>query len=433
MSSSSIVGVRGISFAAITAAVLAISSAGVAQTSSHSPTQAQQPSFRGDVSVVRIDTIVTDESGAFVDDLRADEFRLYEDGVLQRIEQVQLVDIGLQKAIELPDPASPSAAGERRVGERFGAGEQPETLGAMVLLIDASRLDYFAQRRFSEAWAALVEATRPYSGPKAAFAVDYLGRLHEAAPMTTDVDVLRRVGALLEDPSQGFSWQQNLAFGTPLPTGEWFLGPGTANVFGHLEDLATALSLYRGRKALIWISRGVPTNYHTRTINLRALTNVANSFNTSVYAIDPTLVTERYRHVRWTRVTSRRGPAESIRADTERSGRFRSDVIRYDGLRDSLFMVARNTGGRAYPYTTRVAEALDEIQRDTGRYYLLAYIPRDRRGDGSFREVEVEVARDDVNVRTRAGYMDFSPNQLMALQDAAHRFFDRPEFLRHGR
>ncbi len=49
------------------------------------------------------------------------------------------------------------------------------------------------------------------------------------------------------------------------------------------------------------------------------------------------------------------------------------------------------------------------------------------------REVEVRVLRDNVKVRHRAGYADYSPEQLASLEAAAHRFFDRPDFLRHQR
>ena len=41
---------------------------------------AQTPIFRSAVSLVRVDTIVTDEDGNFVDGLTAADFRVFEEG-----------------------------------------------------------------------------------------------------------------------------------------------------------------------------------------------------------------------------------------------------------------------------------------------------------------------------------------------------------------
>ena len=46
---------------------------------------AQQPQFGATVARVRVDVIVTDEDGDFVEDLTAGNFRLFEDGKRQEI------------------------------------------------------------------------------------------------------------------------------------------------------------------------------------------------------------------------------------------------------------------------------------------------------------------------------------------------------------
>lgn len=65
----------------------------------------QRPTFDASVARVRVDVIVTHD-GRFVDDLRPDEFVLFEDGDEQQILSVQLVDL-------LPDPL-PEAEGAAR-------------------------------------------------------------------------------------------------------------------------------------------------------------------------------------------------------------------------------------------------------------------------------------------------------------------------------
>ena len=55
--------------------------------------QGQRPVFRGATELVRVDVIVTDEDGRFVDDLQPQDFRIFEDDEEQRLVDVQLVDL----------------------------------------------------------------------------------------------------------------------------------------------------------------------------------------------------------------------------------------------------------------------------------------------------------------------------------------------------
>ena len=52
----------------------------------------QQPRFEASVNRVRVNVIVTDSEGRFVEDLSADDFQVYEDGELREGIEVQLVD-----------------------------------------------------------------------------------------------------------------------------------------------------------------------------------------------------------------------------------------------------------------------------------------------------------------------------------------------------
>ena len=64
----------------------------------------QQATFSATVARVRVDVIVTDAAGRFVDDLRPEEFVLYEDGVEQRILSTQVVDLAAGRITEfVPD------------------------------------------------------------------------------------------------------------------------------------------------------------------------------------------------------------------------------------------------------------------------------------------------------------------------------------------
>ena len=53
----------------------------------------QDPQFRATVERVRVDVIVTDLEGRFIDGLGRDDFTLFEDGVEQRLTGLLLVDL----------------------------------------------------------------------------------------------------------------------------------------------------------------------------------------------------------------------------------------------------------------------------------------------------------------------------------------------------
>src|SRR2546428_13419542 len=66
-----------------------------AQTpSTPAQTAPQQPTFRVQVDLVTNDVVIRDEKGNFISDLRPEEFRVYEDGVLQDLSSMTVVTGG---------------------------------------------------------------------------------------------------------------------------------------------------------------------------------------------------------------------------------------------------------------------------------------------------------------------------------------------------
>ena len=69
-----------------------------------------------------------------------------------------------------------------------------------------------------------------------------------------------------------------------------------------------------------------------------------------------------------------------------------------------MYTLADLTDGRAIINRNDVLPGLAQIVRDQSAYYLLGYTSSDAPTDGEFHEIEVRVARPDVNVRHRRGY-----------------------------
>ena len=74
---------------------------------------------------------------------------------------------------------------------------------------------------------------------------------------------------------------------------------------------------------------------------------------------------------------------------------------RYDDLR----MMALQTDGEVVLDTNDVSRALQKILSDVGSYYLFSYYSTNAKMDGRFRRIRVEVNRPDAQVRARPGYL----------------------------
>ncbi|SVE33149.1 uncharacterized protein METZ01_LOCUS486003, partial [marine metagenome] len=72
--------------------------------------------------------------------------------------------------------------------------------------------------------------------------------------------------------------------------------------------------------------------------------------------------------------------------------------------RDTLFVLADETDGRAITNTNNLKPGLEQMLRDSSTYYLLGYNSSRSPTDGKYHEIEARVKRDGVNVRHRQGY-----------------------------
>ena len=77
----------------------------------------------------------------------------------------------------------------------------------------------------------------------------------------------------------------------------------------------------------------------------------------------------------------------------------------------ALRKIAEQTGGRAYfPRHERdLRDAFTQIQRDLREQYLVAYSPRNKSRDGSYRKIEIQLVnpalrQQNLKLNYRAGY-----------------------------
>ena len=72
---------------------------------------------------------------------------------------------------------------------------------------------------------------------------------------------------------------------------------------------------------------------------------------------------------------------------------------------DSLRTMASQTDGDAVLDSSNVSASMKKLFSDVGSYYLLSYYSTNPKLDGRFRRIRVEVKRQDVEIRSRPGYL----------------------------
>ncbi|HJN47924.1 MAG TPA: VWA domain-containing protein [Acidobacteriota bacterium] len=424
----------------------------------------QQATFSATVARVRVDVIVTDSAGRFVDDLRPEEFVLYEDGVEQRILSTQVVDLAAGRITEfVPDLSRRADLTMRPVPSASMAGD----LGAVIFLVDLPGLDRRNKDRFADAWIKLIDETELMGIPRAVYLIDQVGYLRELAPLTLSVDELRGAAQEVRDAPlvrRGVH-DQLVRAAADIPGEEaldfLFLNEvrifeaqeraRTRSTFRLLTQFCSVLSAREGRTALVWVTSEVQLaeggpgtalaaaalansdpGFVSGTVDRsrgtgdilfsylsiapqmselqRDLHDTANSSNVSIYTLDPRPAREH----RSLPLDMRVGNGDL--ADLLNDSAVQTSL---DGLKDALWQAADETGGQAFIGATELDQALRRIDIDTSKFYLLSYEPSAPQGDGEFHTLRVDVRRSGVNVRERRGYVGLTPQDREAQALAA--------------
>jgi hypothetical protein len=167
---------------------------------------------------------------------------------------------------------------------------------------------------------------------------------------------------------------------------------------------AKGLAGLEGRKALVFITEGFFADSHRS--QLRLVTGEAGRAGVAVYVIDARGL-DKSSGGR----TLQDGPPPSL--DQFATGAF-------DTREDPGDQLADGTGGRVIRNVNDGRQALDAIAKDTSTYYVIGYLPDIPESDGRFRSIEVRIARADVVVRARRGYIAGPrPPALVAAAPAA--------------
>jgi VWFA-related protein len=423
---------------ATTALVLvAFLAAAVAQTPA--PTQTARPQgppvFRTGTTAVLLDIVVRDKHGRPVRDMRQDEITVLEDGAPREVKAFRLVegapaDGGLStpgSGVAQPDPLrrvtlvslvfDHLGQNARKLAQKAAQDylKKPLATGQWVAVFSLDNRLHMLQdfsRNVGALSAAVDRATTtvaredavplPGATREQARPVQYGQATNAEAnvnPATAGEDAVAQQMRQMTEQMQ--------ALATNIETAQ--RGHAT---FYPLMALAKAQGGLEGRKAILLFSEGLQVPSSVEEI-FQATISEANRANVSVYAIDS-------RGLDTSRDLAAAGAAldqagrVSQQAMAKRgAGGTSMDEVQNDDLVLSSFKsstqsvlreLAEDTGGALIANTNDLGKGLDRVTADLASYYEIAYAPKNAEADGSFRKIEVKVARKGVDVTSRSGY-----------------------------
>ena len=385
-------------------------------------------------TLIQVDVSVTDEKGRIVENLKPEDFEVYENGVRQKVTTFSFIGSGATETQASKNvknnPAVPIPTAELR----------PEQVRrTFALVIDDLSLSFESAARVRRALKKFVDEqmqdgdlvaiirTGAGIGALQQFTTDKRqlyaaiekvrwnpsgkGRLSSFNPIEPTIAEMRQaMGDKTVD-------EEDLQLDKELKDGfEDFQGSVFATgTIGALKYIVGGMQELKGKKSIVLFSDGLAIlNKTEQSIQnasrisdfLKQLVTLANLYSAVFYTIDA-------RGLETTNLTVQ---DKMVNTDPLQLRETHTDIIdersaELFNTQDGLVFLARETGGKAFLNQNDISAIIDDILDDQG-YYLLGYQPDiDKLDENANRlnKLEVKVQRENIKVRYRAGFFSKSP------------------------
>ena len=363
------------------------------------PPQGQQPPqvFRGSTRLVVQNVYVKDRDGRPIEGLTEKDFVVFEDNQRQDIAFVEFQRIDNEPVVDAAEPApTDTAAGAQRVANVEIAAPPPGSIKyqnrrLLILYFDQSSMPLADQLRSYENARKFLD-TQMAAADLVAIMSFQNGTLRVRQDFTENRAALREVIDTLQ------IGDDLNADGIPdaADTG----GDAEFNVFNtnrQLSALQAAVGMLRGlteQKTLIYFGSGMSVSGSDNQAQLSATTNAAIKANVTINPVDARGLTASAPLGDATRAGG--GNAGSLFGATSSNNLASTDT---------LFALAKDTGGTAMFDNNDLALGITRAARAVTDYYIVAYYSTRTELDGKFRRVRVEVPqRKEAQLAYRQGY-----------------------------
>jgi VWFA-related protein len=401
------------------------------------PAPAQdKPTFRVQVDLVTNDVVIRDEKGNFVSDLRPEEFRVYEDGVLQDLSSMTVVTGGrVYNPMSAPVAAAPEGIilpKKRTVSDVSGR--------IFLFFVDDQHLQFGNTGRVRELFKKIAKDL-VHEG-------DLFG-IVSSGPSSIQVDMTydrTRIDEAIKKMTGNELKPTEIINGSSGPGGPSEIRYRAHVAFSTMTDALKNLeAVHNRRKAIVWVSDGYdfapfkdarlgtmdpnsPFEQNAGAVarnqaaaqsaqangqqapdpsqdpsvqqqmqseqfadadlsrELYEITQSANRANTTIYTIDPRGLV---------------GPMADL--DENVDPQQWQEFVRKS--QDSLRTLAEETGGLAVVNTNDFTRALKRVDAETSDYYVLGYYSKNPDILKRRRTVDVRVTRPGLSVWARKEYV----------------------------
>jgi VWFA-related protein len=426
---------------------------------SYPPARGQQPElkYEVEVTVTQVDVVVTDSKGERVTGLKPENFKIYEDGVLQELTnffEVKGMEVYASVAekegapLKVPEKPLPEAVApvlnkiiiyfdnwhlhplnrnwsikklEQFVKNNFPPGSSNQ---GMIVALDRS---ITVLQKFTNSQSLLLEglkAAKKRAGEslqRAKRKEDLKKELNRMIDETNPYDKYGKYESALDQARNYAMVEQN----------ELRFSLKSLNAF---IDYLTGL---QGRKVLIYVSDGLPISpgddvfaYINQAFPLGNAGTEAMNFDATRLFKD---LTSRCNanEITLYPVNARGLESKVISADQDSGwgARHRGAGVIAATSRvknDAFNLMARDTGGLAILNTNNIDAGLTRIKNDLNYYYSLGYRSL-YRGDNRFHSIKVKLTGLDkkYNVRVRSGFKQISPEEKIKASVTSRLFIQR--------
>jgi len=379
--------------------------------------------FETTTQLVIVNVVAKDRDGKPIENLKASDFTVFEDGKPQEIkvfEYQRLEDAPLPppaktfatrpedkpQEAETPQPAPRVTSAVQTIITPAKPGEiKYKDSRLLVLYFDFQGMPVEDQIRAQE--GALKFLTTQMTAADRVAIMSYTGQLKVLHDFSDDRDSLIRTvkGLVLGEASE---MANVVSDESAEDTGAAFTADEAEfNIFNtdrQLTALGQALKMLASlpeKKALVYFASGVARSGIDNDAQLRATINTALRSNVSIYPVDARGLVAMAPAGNANRGS---GGGAGNRGNFS-GGAGRSMMSNLSGSQDTLYALAADTGGKAFLDSNDLAMGVAQAQRDIASYYILGYYSTNTAMDGKYRRIKVQI-NNNLNARLdyRTGY-----------------------------